>query len=91
MDSYKYTNGSASALIRTGGGIVAGVIVNSHTSGTMKLWDNTSAAGTVIVNTFTFPSGSGVYKFPEPVAFYTGLYFTVGGTLDYTIIWSPTS
>ena len=81
MDSFKYTNGSASALIITGGGIVAGVIVNSHTSGTMKLWDNTSAAGTVITNTFTFPAGSGMYKFPE----------TVGGTLDYTIIWSPTS
>lgn len=91
MDSYKYTNGTASALIRTGGGTVAGVIVNSHTSGTMKLWDNTSAAGTVIANTFTFPAGSGVYTFPRPVEFYTGLYFTLGGTLDYTIIWKPTS
>jgi len=89
MDSYKYTNGSASALIRTGGGIVAGVIVNSHTNGTMKLWDNTSAATTVIVNTFTFPSGSGVYMFPKPIEFYTGLYFTLGGTLDYTIVWKP--
>jgi hypothetical protein len=87
--SYKSTNSTASALIRTGGGRVAGVIVNSHTSGTMKLWDNTSAAGTVLVNTFTFPAGSGVYQFPEPIEFYTGLYFTVGGTLDYTIVWKP--
>lgn len=87
MDTYKSTNGTASALIKTGGGSVAGVVVNSHTNGTMKLWDNTSAAGTVLVNTFTFPSGSGVYKFPKPIDFYTGLYFTVGGTLDFTIIW----
>jgi hypothetical protein len=91
MDSYKYTNGSASALIRTGAGQVAGVIVNSHSSGTMKLWDNTSATGTVIVDTFTFPAGSGVYRFPEPIDFYTGLYFTVGGTLNYTIIWKGNS
>lgn len=89
MDSHKYTNGSASALIRTGAGTVAGVIVNSHTSGTMKLWDNTSAATTVIVNTYTFPAGSGVYMFPKPIEFYTGLYFTVGGTLDFTIVWRP--
>lgn len=89
VDGFKSTNGSASALIRTGAGLVAGVIVNSHTNGTMKLWDNTSAAGTVIVNTITFAAGSGFYKFPEPIEFYTGLYFTVGGTLDYTIVWRP--
>jgi hypothetical protein len=91
MDSYKYTNGTASALIRTGAGQVAGVIVNSHTSGTMKLWDNTSAATTVIVDTYTFPAGSGMYMFPKPIDFYTGLYFTVGGTLNYTIVWKGNS
>ncbi len=91
MDSYKYTNGTASGLIRTGGGQVAGVIVNSHTNGTMKLWDSLTATGTVIVNTYTFPAGSGMYKFPQPVDFYTGLFFTVGGTLDYTIVWNPNS
>lgn len=87
LDGAKSTNGTASALIKTGSGIVYGVTVNSHTSGTMKLWDNTSAAGTVLVNTFTFPSGSGVYRFPAPIEFYTGLYFTLGGTLDFTIHW----
>ncbi len=86
MDTYKYTNGTASGLIRTGAGSVAGVIVNSHTSGTMKLWDNTSATTTVIIDTFTFPAGSGIYMFPKPIEFYTGLYFTVGGTLNYTVI-----
>ena len=82
----KQTNGSASALIKTGAGIVAGIIVNSHSSGTIKLWDNTSAAGTIIINTYTFPAGSGIYQFPA-IEFYTGLYATIGGTLDYTIIW----
>jgi hypothetical protein len=87
LSGAKSTNGTASALIKTGGGKVFGVIVNSHTNGTMKLWDNTSAAGTVLVNTFTFPAGSGVYRFPEPIEFYTGLYFTLGGTLDFTIVY----
>ena len=42
-----YTNLSASALIKTGAGVVSGFIVNSHSSGTLKLWDNTSAATTL--------------------------------------------
>ena len=69
----KKTNGSASALIKTGAGVVTGVIVNSHTSGTMKLWDSTTATGTIIVNTYTFPTGSSVVTFPSPIEFYTGL------------------
>lgn len=83
----KYTNITADTLIKTGFGKVAGFIVNSHTSGTLKLWDNTSAATTVIMNTFTFPAGSGMYKLPEPISFNVGLYADVGGTVDLTIIW----
>ena len=87
----KYSNLTASALVKTGDGVVAGVIVNSHTSGTLKLWDNTSATGTVLVNTFTFPTGSGVYTFPVvdglPPEFTTGLYATIGGTADITLVW----
>lgn len=82
-----YKNTTASVLVKTGFGKVAGFVVNSHTSGTLKLWDNTSAATTVITNTFTFPSGSGVYSFPEPISFNTGLYADVGGTVDITIIY----
>lgn len=82
----KYTNLTASSLVKTGAGTVYGFIVNSNTSGTLKLWDNTSAASTVIVNTYTFPAGSSVVEFPAGVSFYTGLYATIGGTADITII-----
>jgi len=83
----KYTNLTASALIKTGFGKVAGFIVNSHTSGTLKLWDNTSAATPTITNTYTFATGSQVVTFPTPLCFNTGLYATIGGTADITIIW----
>ena len=82
----KYTNITASTLIKTGAGTVQGFIVNSNTSGTLKLWDNTSAATTVIINTYTFPAGSSVVTFPAGISFYTGLYATVGGTADVTIV-----
>lgn len=88
LNQAKYNNLSASALIKTGPGTVYGFVVNSHTSGTLKLWDNTSAATTVITNTFTFPTGSGVYTFPMGVSFYTGLYATIGGTADITLLYS---
>lgn len=83
----KYTNLTASALVKTGFGKVAGFVVNSHTSGTLKLWDNTSAATTVITDTYTFPSGSQVVQFPEPISFNTGLYATIGGTANITLCW----
>lgn len=84
-----YTNLSASALIKTGAGVVSGFIVNSHSSGTLKLWDNTSAATTVLLNTITFAAGSGiVIDLPGEVIFSTGLYATIGGTADITIFWA---
>ena len=83
----KYTNLTASALIKTGAGVVRGFIVNSHTSGTLKLWDNTSAATTVLINTYTFPAGSSVVSFPTDISFNTGLYATIGGTADITLVW----
>ena len=82
------TNGTASALIRTGAGRFYGVSVNSHTIGTLKFWDNTAGSGTVLLNTITLPTGASVISLPEPLAFDTGLYVTVGGTaVDYTIIY----
>lgn len=83
----KYTNLSASALVKTGPGVVYGFIVNSHTSGTLKLWDNTSAATTIILNTITFAAGPNFVILPVGVRFGIGLYATIGGTADITIVW----
>jgi hypothetical protein len=83
----KYTNLSASALVKTGPGVVYGFIVNSHTSGTLKLWDNTSAATTIILNTITFAAGPNFVRLPVGVQFGIGLYATIGGTADITIVW----
>lgn len=83
-----YTNLTASALIKTGAGTVSGFVVNSHTSGTLKLWDNTSAATTVLIDTYTFPAGSSVVDFGRSVNFTTGLFATIAGTANITILWN---
>lgn len=80
----KYTNLTASALIKTGQGVLIGMYVNSTSTGTIKFWDNTSAATTVINNTITPAIG---YHNLGSVAFNTGLYTTIGGTLDVTLHW----
>jgi hypothetical protein len=84
----KYNNGSTSKAIKSGAGTLYGIVVNSHTNGTLKLWDNTAGSGTVLLNTITFASGPQTIMFPMGVSFYTGLYATIGGTIDYTILYS---
>lgn len=84
----KYTNLSASAAVKASAGTLYGIVVNSHTNGTLKLWDNTAGSGTVIFNTLTFAAGSGILlSFPTGISFNTGLYATIGGTADITILW----
>lgn len=78
----KYVNTTASALIKTGQGVLIGMYVNSTSAGTIKLWDNTSAATTVINNTITPAIG---YHSLGNASFSTGLYATIGGTLDVTL------
>lgn len=86
-ESGLYTNITASTLIKTGAGQAMGVIIGSHTSGTLKLWDNTSAATTVLVNTMTFGASERWIPF-FGAHFVTGLYATVGGTADITIVYN---
>lgn len=77
-----YRNLTASALIKTGSGILTGMYVNSTTAGTIRFYDNTSAAGTVINNVITPAIG---YHSLGGANFSTGLFATIGGTLDVTL------
>lgn len=80
-----YLNTAASALIKTGAGQIYGVIINSHTTGTLKLWDNTAASGTVICETISFAAGERWIPLMG-ATFGTGLYATIGGTANITIL-----
>jgi hypothetical protein len=82
----KYINLTASALVKTGIGVIHGVVINSHAAGTLKLWDNTSAATTVVCNTMSFAVGERFIPL-YGLAFNTGLFATIGGTADITIIY----
>lgn len=82
-----FLNGTASALVKTGAGKFFGFVVNSHTSGTVKFWDQTSAGAPIILNTITLAAGPASWVFPTAIVFSTGLYITIGGTIDYTVLY----
>jgi len=84
----RFLNTTSSGLVKTGSGSVRGVIVNSHTSGTVKFSNGTTAVND-IMGTFTFPAaGSQVINFGSGVVFSTGLFVTVGGTANITVLYN---
>ena len=80
-----YANLSASALVSGTPGNLLGVFCASSSSGTLKLWDQTSAAAPVLVNTFDLVGGR---WYALPFRFSTALYATIAGTADITIAYS---
>ena len=86
-------NFSAAALVSTGVGVWNGIVINSHSSGTIKVIDGlTAGSGRIILNTYTLPSGSQVISFPNGAAYTTGLFIdTAGTTVNYTVSWNGPS
>lgn len=81
------TNVTASQVIKVGAGRLKGLFVSTaNTTPTIKFWNGTSAAGSVLLNTFTPVAGT-MYNFPG-VEFNTGLYITIAGTVDCTVYWN---
>lgn len=88
------TNDNTSQIFRakevgTGGNS----IVTTETLGNYSFTSTVMASGSgtngrVIASTITFAAGPQNYTFPEPINFVNGLYATVGGTLDATILYN---
>ncbi|MDQ3816317.1 MAG: hypothetical protein M3362_01335 [Acidobacteriota bacterium] len=74
---------TASTLIKTGVGRFAGFFVSAASvTPTITVYDNTSAAGTKIIDTFTPVAGT-LYRFPT-TNFTVGLYIAISGTVTLT-------
>lgn len=80
-------NLTASGIVRTGPGILVGMYVNSTGGGTVKLWNNTSAATPVLNDTMTPAIG---YHPLGNAEFGTGVYATISGTINITFYFIPT-
>lgn len=87
IPTVRLLNTTSSGLVKTGEGTVHGIIVNSHTSGTVKFSDGTTAVNDMM-GTYTYPSGSQVVNFGAGLKFSTGLFVTTGGTSNITILYN---
>lgn len=83
----KYKNITATGLVETGAGTVVGIVVNSHTGGTIKLWDAVSAAVPVLFDTITLGVGERFVPL-YGATFDTGLFVTIGGTANITLVYT---
>lgn len=67
-------------------------ITTTETGDNMAWGGATLSGGTdsakLILNTYTFATGSQVVSFPEPINFSDGLYFIIGGTADLTVVYN---
>lgn len=72
---------TSTGAVKTGPGSVQGVLASTSSSGTLTLYDNTSAAGSVIVS--ALPLVAGQY-YPLNFKFSKGLWAVIGGTADIT-------
>lgn len=79
-------NLTASGQVSPGPGILVGVVINSHSSGTLKFWNQTTAAVPVLFNTITLAAGERWIPFFN-ADFSTALFLTIGGTADVTVIY----
>lgn len=79
-----------SKLLGTGGNSIATTTtLANYAWGATTLASGTGSTGRVIMNTLTFPTGSGIYKFPFPLGFNTACLAVIGGTLDYVPVFNP--
>lgn len=74
-------------------GTYANSIATTETAANAAWGAATMASGAepslAITNTHTFAAGSQTLNFPHAIRFNKGLYLTVGGTIDYTVIHRP--
>lgn len=87
-----YTNISASAQISARPCRLRGFMINSCAAGaTLKIWDQTSAAVPILLNTMTFSATptTGLAQFPDGgIDCKNGLYVTIAvAAMDITIFW----
>jgi len=72
---------SATGTLRSGPCVLAGLFCNSTSSGTITLYDNTSAAGQVIA---AITPTAGVF-YPLPASCAKGVHAVIANTLNVTL------
>jgi hypothetical protein len=86
--SANYKNISASAQVSSKACTLRGIIFNSvAATATIKIWDATTAAAPILLNTITTPL-IGPMMFGDGINCKNGIYVTIAvAAMDVTILW----
>lgn len=81
-----YKRLTASSNVNNTSGELLGVLIASTTAGTIQLYDSATTTTTTPITGVIMPA-AGVYL-PLPVAYASGLYAVIGGTIDLTFVYA---
>lgn len=76
------------ATVGTDGNSLATTTTAANAAWGAGTLESGAEASTLLMNTYSFATGSQVVNFAQPIDFVRGLYYTEGGTADITIIYS---
>ena len=79
---------TSSIQVKNTSGILLGILISSGTAGTIKAWDSLTATGTVLFDTTAAITPTAPVYVPVNMAFGTGLFLTIGGTISCVAVYA---
>lgn len=85
FDAYDYKNiaTATTTVVKSGAGVLHGIVINTTAAATITVYDNTSAAGTKIATIAASPVIGSTFLYD--IAFSTGLTIVTAGASDITV------
>lgn len=84
---FRTATSSTAHVVKTGNTTLNGIIVNSHTSGTIEIRDGAAyVGGTLKFGTITLAAGPNFINF-FGTRFASGLVVSLGGTIDVSVLY----
>lgn len=85
--SYANVTQAAASTVKTGPAGLYGIVVTASTGGTVTVYDNTSAAGTVLITKSSLTVGDTIHFGGLGIAAKNGLHVVVGGTGTVNVLY----
>lgn len=88
MQAFNYTNiaTATTTTVKTGGGVLHLITINTTVASAITVYDNTAGSGTKIATIAASPAIGSTFVYD--VSFTTGLTIVTAGNSDITVSWS---
>lgn len=85
---YANVTQAAASTVKTGPAGLYGIIVTASTSGSVTIYDNTGATGTVLFTKSSLSAGDVIHFGGNGIAAKNGLHVVVGGTGTVNVLYT---